>query len=79
MSYVTEHTVWPDFTLEQPIKDLIARLYQIADTNEPNSGARLSTEVFTDDGSMITSAKTVTGREGMFRGTCRQFLYFFTE
>ncbi|KAL1898526.1 hypothetical protein Sste5346_003430 [Sporothrix stenoceras] len=52
MSYVTQNTAWlaDDSALPQAVRQLVARLFELADSPNPDSGPLLSTDVFAPDG-----------------------------
>lgn len=65
MSYVTQHTVWPNcVALDSKVKDVISLFYQLADDTSAEAGPRMAREVFTSSAKMVIGAGTFEGSEG---------------
>jgi len=61
MGYVTASTSWPA-SIHSPVKELVDRLYTIADTPDPNSGGDLA-KIFTKDGKFYAPGQVFSGTE----------------
>lgn len=64
MSYVTEKTIWPAGEVSHTIQRLIASFYELADMQSPDIGARMASEVFTADATLVGSSRTFRGTAG---------------
>ena len=62
----TKHTEWPSSTFPENIKALLSHLFELIETQEPDVGQRLATEVFTPDGMTRSGMQEFTGAEGTF-------------
>ena len=61
MSYVTQDTIWPVPAITDGVKDVITKFYELADSKQADSGPRIASEIFTQDGSFITPTRTFQG------------------
>lgn len=68
MAYVTSATTWPRGTiqLDESTKNLVARLYELLDSEDPSSGARLAAEVFSEHGIFAGGTGRFEGVHGTF-------------
>jgi hypothetical protein len=64
MSYVTEKTIWPAGEISHRIQRLIASFYELADIQTPDIGARMASEVFTADATLVGASRTFHGTAG---------------
>lgn len=62
MPYATDKTAWPSTGLTSKTKGIISLLFQLVDLNDPKSGEKLATEVFTDDGKFLATSGNFTGK-----------------
>ncbi|KAH7159415.1 hypothetical protein B0J13DRAFT_432830 [Dactylonectria estremocensis] len=61
MSYVTEATAWLSDDINDHVKALIARFYELADSKQPDAGHLMASEVFTDDAVLISPQGRMAG------------------
>lgn len=66
MGYNTAETEWPSSTIvSEESKALLDHYFNLLDTNEATAGDTIA-KLFTQDGSMITSAGIIQGSESTF-------------
>lgn len=72
MAYVTRATTWPNGTIlfDESTKNLVARVYELLDSKDPSSGARLAAEVFSEDGLFAGGTGRFEGFHGRFCFPC---------
>ncbi|KAH6990181.1 hypothetical protein EDB80DRAFT_882189 [Ilyonectria destructans] len=61
MNHAIDKTVWPAATLNNGVKDLITKFYQLADSKQPDAGARMASEVFSKDATLLSPNGTFQG------------------
>lgn len=54
---------WPEQSIPEPVKKLLARLYKLFDSNTPTSGRKLAINVFTKDGELVLNKRRMKGTE----------------
>lgn len=57
-------TIWPPTPIPESTKKLIARLFDLCDTNDSTNGVNLAEEVFTADGQFLTANGGFEGKDG---------------
>jgi len=60
----TKDTEWPSAKFPENVKALLSHLFELIDSQEPDVGQRLATEVFTADGMTQSGLQKFTGAEG---------------
>ena len=68
MSYTTAGTTWPTW-VNGSVRSLIARFYELADSQKVDAGSRLANETFSPSALMITPGGTFQGHEGQSNAT----------
>lgn len=66
MGYNTANTVWPTVPVDQGVRDIIDLFFSLVDQDSPNVGRRLTDEVFTPIGVLITASRKFEGTSGMY-------------
>ncbi|KAJ9633365.1 uncharacterized protein PV06_00862 [Exophiala oligosperma] len=56
-------TIWPPTPIPASTKKLIARLFDLCDTNDSTNGVNLAEEVFTADGQFLTANGGFEGKD----------------
>lgn len=64
MGYPTASTIWPSPQPSDGIKQLVDRLFTLADTKTADAGDLLAQEVFSPDGQFLSPQGTFTGSTG---------------
>ena len=69
-SYVTKNCVWPSLSkpVDQGIKDVIVRYYELCDDRDPDAGPKQAREVFSEDA-------VIEGVSGTFRGSAGKCIH----
>lgn len=65
MNHAIDKTVWPAATLNNGVKDLITKFYQLADSKQPDAGARMASEVFSKNAILLSPNGTFQGSSGI--------------
>ena len=58
-----ENAEWPTTSVPGPIKKLIARFYELVDSEAPDCSDILATEVFVPDGKFVINKREMMGTE----------------
>lgn len=61
----TANTEWPSTPVPQPVKDLLAKFFDIGDTKSEEAGQRLGNEVFAPDGRIVVNKRSINGAAGI--------------
>jgi hypothetical protein len=60
----TANTQWPSPTFPESTKALLAKLFDLIESKEPDVGQRLATEVFTPTGMTQSGLQKFSGTKG---------------
>ena len=62
----TSSTEWPATPIPTETKELITKFFTLVDWVNPDAGPRLASEVFAEDGKLVSPGPTFEGSEGRF-------------
>lgn len=63
----TPNIEWPEPPIPEPIKALVAKFFDVADSRAEGAAQRLGTEIFAPTGEIVTNRRKVSGTEGMYQ------------